>query len=334
MECLVDRFVEANNEIYTLQVGTTRAQIVPSIGANCSHFSIQKNGEWIDVIDPPPSLLKLQERPSGFGNPILFPFPNRIRSGRFNFEGETYIFDKPANSPNSIHGLLLDHSFVVTEFGSSSDNLQPFAYITCQVESEKSDWIMRQYPFPFLFEITYTLTVHCLRMDILVQNMGQKRLPMGLGMHPYFRVLFSPDSQPQNSWVTIPANQYWELNEFLPTGRILETQDPELINGKCFSDLKLDDIFTNLICIENGSSICSINDRSAGISLQVEADSNFRQWVVYTPPDRHVICFEPYTCPTDAVNLVAKNTAANLIILEPKGSEASIFSASIEFRVE
>ena len=128
MECLVDRFVEANNEIYTLQVGTTRAQIVPSIGANCSHFSIQKNGEWIDVIDPPPSLLKLQERPSGFGNPILFPFPNRIRSGRFNFEGETYIFDKPANSPNSIHGLLLDHSFVVTEFGSSSDNLQPFAY--------------------------------------------------------------------------------------------------------------------------------------------------------------------------------------------------------------
>ena len=157
---------------------------------------------------------------------------------------------------------------------------------------------------------------------------------MGLGMHPYFRVLFSPDSQAQNSWVTIPANQYWELNEFLPTGRILETQDPELINGKRFFDLKLDDIFTNLICTENGSSICSINDRTAGISLQVEADSNFRQWVVYTPPDRHVICFEPYTCPTDAVNLVAKNPAANLIILEPKGCETSIFSASIEFRVE
>ena len=77
-----------------------------------------------------------------------------------------------------------------------------------------------------------------------------------------------------------------------------------------------------------------IRDRTAGISLQVEADSNFRQWVVYTPPDRHVICFEPYTCPTDAVNLVAKNTATNLIILEPKGSETSIFSASIKFRVE
>ena len=57
-----------------MQVGTTRAQVVPSIGASCSHFSIQKNGEWIDVIDPPPSLLKLQERPSGFGNQYCFHF--------------------------------------------------------------------------------------------------------------------------------------------------------------------------------------------------------------------------------------------------------------------
>ena len=32
--------------------------------------------------------------------------------------------------------------------------------------------------------------------------------------------------------------------------------------------------------------------------------------------------------------LAAKNAAANLIILEPKGSEKSTFSANIEFRIE
>ena len=63
---------------------------------------------------------------------------------------------KPANSPNSIHGLLLNHSFVVTEFGNNSDNPQPFAYITCQVGIRKIRLDNASISFSFfLFEITY-----------------------------------------------------------------------------------------------------------------------------------------------------------------------------------
>ena len=333
-DCFVDHRFEIDNEIYTLKVGATKAEIVPQIGANCTHFAIEREEEWIDIIDPPPNLSKLKERPSSFGNPILFPFPNRIQDGKFNFEDSNYIFDKSTTAPNSIHGLLLNHAFVVTKFGISSDNQPSSAYITCEVESNKSDWIMRQYPFNFRFEITYTLTEGCLDMAIIIENRGQKRLPMGFGTHPYFRVLFSSESKPENSWITIPATQYWELNDFLPTGRILETNDPEFLSGKCFASLKLDDIFTHLIPAENGSSICRIDDKTADVSVQIEADLNFQQWVVYTPPDRSTICFEPYTCPTDAINLEARGIAANLIVLEPIGGDNSTFSANIKFRVE
>ena len=50
----------------------------------------------------------------------------------------------------------------------------------------------------------------------------------------------------------------------------------------------------------------------------MESDAIFRELVVYTPPGRDAICFEPYTCPTDAINLEAKGIPAGIIVLSPK----------------
>ncbi|MDP6594451.1 MAG: aldose 1-epimerase [Candidatus Poribacteria bacterium] len=325
-------------EVYTLQTGSTKAEIVPAIGANCTRFAIQTEhvqssvGEWIDLIAPPPSLAVLKQRPSGFGNPILFPFPNRIRNGSFSFEGQDYAFDKPDNSPNSIHGLLLDYPFSIQSIDMVNGE-KPGVEIICSVDSEQSVWISRQYPFPFLFQVTYTLTEECLEMSVQIENRGKKRMPMGFGIHPYFQVLFSPDSTIQTSWITIPAAQYWELDAFLPTGRLLDA-DPEFLTGKCFKGLQLDDVFTQVIASGAGASSCRIDDRQAGVGLLVEADANFREWVVYTPPDRPEICFEPYTCPTDAINLEARGIPAGLVVLEPVSRQGSSFSASVQFRVE
>ena len=165
----IDHRTEDGIEVYTLQAGSTKAEIVPAIGANCTHFAIQAEhiepsvGGWIDLIAPPPSLAVLKQRPSGFGNPILFPFPNRIREGRFSFERQDYAFDKPDNSPNSIHGLLLDHPFSVQSIDTDNGE-KPGVEIICSVDSEQSVWISRQYPFPFLFQVTYTLTEECLSL--------------------------------------------------------------------------------------------------------------------------------------------------------------------------
>jgi aldose 1-epimerase len=50
----------------------------------------------------------------------------------------------------------------------------------------------------------------------------------------------------------------------------------------------------------------------------VESDAIFRELVVYTPPGRRSICFEPYTCPTDAPNLTARGLNVGLIELAPE----------------
>ena len=63
------------------------AVVIPGIGANCVSYKVTHGGDRIDVLYPPPDAATLRERPSGFGIPILFPWPNRIEDSRFTFDG-------------------------------------------------------------------------------------------------------------------------------------------------------------------------------------------------------------------------------------------------------
>ena len=54
-----------------------------------------------------------------------------------------------------------------------------------------------------------------------------------------------------------------------------------------------------------------------GRRLVVEAARDFRELVVFTPPHREAICFEPYTCITDAINLEQRGVDAGLRVLAP-----------------
>ena len=85
---------------YIQQDGKAVAEIVPALGNNCYAFKVADRDNWLNLIDAPPDLATLEERPTAYGNPILFPFPNRIRNGTWQCEGETYQFDKSPEIPN------------------------------------------------------------------------------------------------------------------------------------------------------------------------------------------------------------------------------------------
>ena len=171
------------------------ARIVPELGNNCDIFKVADGDRWMNVIESPPNLVTLKERPTAYGNPILFPFPNRIRGGTFTFEGETYQFDKPPESPTSIHGLLLNQPYQIDRRSAGKDG----ALLVCSLDTHDFPDIRRQYPFPFKIQITYTLgpaspansasalpteipTLY-LKMDVSIINTGERNMPMGFG-HP------------------------------------------------------------------------------------------------------------------------------------------------------
>jgi aldose 1-epimerase len=318
---VVDRIEVDDIETYVLRDKATKAEarIATNLGNNCYSFGIPVNGEWIDLIDPPPDLETLKNEPTRYGNPILFPFPNRIRGGKFSFAGTEYTFDKAPETPNSIHGLLLNQPYQVVDSrnGVESINTAEGASIVCYLNSREFPEIMRQYPLPFEIRITHTLKATTLTLDIHIRNTGDNNMPMGFGIHPYFRVPLSSKSSVERCLITVPASKRWELEELLPTGEISNLEeDADFRSGKPLAGKQFDDVLTGVI-LSDDVSRCVIDDQDAAVRMTLESDAQFRELVVYTPPGRPSICFEPYTCPTDAINLEARGIDAGVIVLEP-----------------
>lgn len=300
-------------EIFTLsEEGKAYAEIAPARGNNCFAFWVQE-----PLLGPVP-LEELHQRPTSYGIPILFPFPNRIRVGEFYFRGQRYMVN-----PNR-HGFVRDKRWSVLDTGASD---QEGAWITSNLDAtEYQEEILNQFPFPFHLEVTYRLKNRKLEMETLVQNTGEQDMPCGFGIHPYFRL-------PEQGTIQVPAQKQWELIDSLPTGNLLEVgRDYNLRRPRDLTNLVLDDIFTDLIADSDGLVRCILDDQQKGMQTIVEFDrKQFPNVVVYTPPaPRRAICIEPYTCPTDAFNLHNRRIESNLIQL--RSGEIIGFKAGIKAR--
>ena len=287
-------------DVYTLRDASgAYAEIAPQFGNNCFSFHSQ-----LPVLEPVP-FEDFCKRPTSYGIPILFPFPNRIKDGRFSFRGKQYQVDPPR------HGFVRDKRWVVVGSGANDDQ---GAWIQCSIDaSDYPDQILKQFPFPFIFEVTYRLKDGKLEMNITVRNTGADALPFGFGIHPYFR-------KPEEGTLQVKAGKFWELIETLPTGKLLDVNGQfDLRRPADVNKLQLDDIFTDLVADPDGSIQCILSDSKNGIQTIVEFDGRqFPNVVLFTPPaPRQAICIEPYTCPTDAFNLYNNGIDSNVIALPP-----------------
>ncbi len=301
--------------ILTDKATNSHAKVIPCFGNNCFSFSREICGKQIDILESPPDLKTLTQNNFRFGNPVLFPFPNRIRRGEFTFEGREYAFElNPSDGKgNWIHGFVINRPWQVEDSGTCREL---GAYLTCSFNSTRFPEIGKQFPFPFMVTMTYSLKDGILTISVDMKNIGDGNMPMGFGIHPYFHAPLGPDSTAADCTIRVPANKYWELVECLPTGRIPPVQGKyDLRSPQTLEGLQFDDVFTDLI-FEGDVTRCILDDTKARIRVIVESDSLFREIVVYTPP-RPSICFEPYTCVTDAVNLQPKGIDAGLISLKP-----------------
>jgi aldose 1-epimerase len=294
------------------ETGAT-AQILPDLGFNCFSFRAMIHGQPVDVIDAVPNFEFGQERPSRSGIPILFPFPNRIRNGRYQWNGVAYELPVTAEQPHAIHGFCLDRPWRVIAAG---DN---FVIGQFQLSVDAPDRLAF-WPCDFILEVDYELLHNRLRSNFRISNPGTVDLPWGLGTHGYFKVPLGPDSRPGDCTVEAPVSHYWELEGSLPTGRILPVDESrDLQSGAYFDTLKLDDVLTGVDC-DGPQFECLIFDEKAGLQVTQTCPPIFREIVAFTPPNRSAVCLEPYTCPTDAINLEAAGHETGWRTLAP-GSE-------------
>ena len=298
--------------------------IVPAFGANLLDLKFN-NISVLDGYHTPEELIKN----SWSKNIILFPFPNRLRDGRYTHEGVTYQFDiNNADTQNAIHGFSKDVPMTVEKVKTDSSE----GSITCEYQH---DGTHKAYPFQFNFKITFSLKSNNetelslraergrrgseLEINMQFTNLENKPIPVGLGWHPYFRI----SEQSDDTSLQMPDCQLIMIDErMLPTGEKRAFKDFETLKkiGTTFLD--------NGFYINNQTKNAEVILQSELGTLTYWQETGEGKWnyvQVFTPPHRQSIAVEPMTC-----NMDAFNNKDGLVLLTPqatlKGKFGVIFS--------
>jgi aldose 1-epimerase len=288
------------------------ARIAPAQGANLVGLRLAARGQAHELLTPVPT--EAQPR-HGYGAPVLFPYPNRVRDARYTWQGREHRL--PATpSGHAIHGLVRDRAFAVEQATADEGG----ARLRCVLRAADCP-DLAAYPFAFGLALTYTLSAGGLRTQAEVWNEGAEPLPFGIGFHPYFRAPLAADGRRADCRLLLWGPRVWELDgETLPTGRVLSA--PPALDARGYPALGgsvFDTLYTGLALDDPGAATWSGRylDPAAGLEVVVTADQAFREAVLFAPTARPVVSIEPYTCATDALNLQARGIDAGLLRLAP-----------------
>ncbi|MGH7855769.1 MAG: aldose 1-epimerase, partial [Candidatus Binatia bacterium] len=250
-------------DVYCLREGKrARAELVPAFGSNLVSFVA-----GAPVLEEVP-FEALAAKPTSYGIPVLFPFPNRVRDGAFAFGGRTFRVDPPR------HGFVRDKPWEVVGSGASADD---GAWVTTGISAaEHPDTILSQFPFPFRLELTWGLRDATLELRATARNLGEETMPAGFGIHPYFR-------RPETGTVRVPARRRWVLTDSLPTGERVEVEGKyDLRRPVELASLELDDVLTDLETDRDGRVRCVLADESLRRRTIIEFDpAELPEVVVY-----------------------------------------------------
>ena len=240
--------------------------------------------------------------PSGRRGGVLLPWPNRIRDGRWTWEGRELQLDvASAERPTAIHGLLSWQPWQVVE--SATDRVT----VGTVVEPRSG------YPFRLAVAIDYVLTSGSLESTVRVRNVGTDRAPFGVGLHPYLGVGATEDGDLAEAEVQIPARTLLVVDDSgLPTG---ERRPFDGAVGR-IGDRVFDDPITDLDRDDDGWARVQLRGPAGEIELAVDRAWPWLQ--VYTGdtlPEgqrRRSLAVEPMTCPPNALA-----DGVDVVVLEP-----------------
>ena len=106
---------DRSGDVYELTNGTARAEVWPMWGFNCLKWQISQNGKWADILYHMPDW-ETNPVPTRSGQPILFPFPGRLRDGRLTLDGKTYQLPlNDSTKQHAIHGFTPRNPWRVTD---------------------------------------------------------------------------------------------------------------------------------------------------------------------------------------------------------------------------
>ena len=290
--------------------------VMPSIGNRA--YEMKVHGHNV-LFFSGNDLAQYEKRPAMEGVPFLAPWANRLDENAFWANGKKYLLNLGLGnlslSPLPIHGLLVSSPlWKVTEVAADEHS----AHVTSRLEFWRYPELMAQWPFAHEYEMTYRLADGMLEVQTTVANYSREDMPLVIGFHPYYRI---PDV-PRDEWIAhVPARQAVITDaRLIPTGEYkpIDLPDPLPLKGRT-----LDNGYRDLVRDAEGRAVFSLEAR--GKKVEALFGRNYPVAVIWEPPGREFICFEPMTGITDAVNLNHAGKYPDLQTIAPGGKWTESF---------
>jgi len=225
---------------------------------------------------------------------VLFPWPNRIRDGRWtDGDEERQLAITEPDKNNAIHGFL---RYVSWEVDAPTDDAST-------VTLRANVFPQTGYPHLLATSVTYTLTADGVDVEHRAENVGATPAPIALGTHPFLTIGGAAVSD--LSFRSDVTRVIDVDDRLLPTGYRDVSADEDLSGGRPLADLQLDTGFGAPRRDADGRARHTLS-AADGRSVTLWQDESFDWLQLYTstsyPGHDKVIAVEPMTAPADAFN--------------------------------
>ncbi|HEY1725359.1 MAG TPA: hypothetical protein VGF89_08045 [Steroidobacteraceae bacterium] len=290
-----------------LRSGALTLGIAPEWGAALTRFDVRRGEATLPILRParerdaarPPAL-----QASSFA---MLPYCGRLRGGEFQFEGRRYRF--PLNAlpeRHSSHGDGWTRPWELTQLDRSS------ASLSLPASSDA--------PLPYSAHQRIELQPHQLRITFTLANEGPDRLPLGIGLHPYF-------AQRELAQLQADLPQRWQWDdEYMPLSSATNPEREALRRGRPIHGLPAACEYAGW----DGEAL--IRWPSLNLEVRLSTLPRLKHVVLWVPKRQDFFCFEPSSHATDALHAQPGHAAAeDFIVLEPQARLDQRFEFNVAY---
>ncbi len=299
-----------------LETDTWRLWTDPSMGVQWVGAEVCRDGQWHAVIPDcregkGERAGQAEHAPLSAASFHMVPYSNRIRDGRFTFQGQSHALAQGDN--HAMHGAVRKRPWKVVA--------EDQAHQLCEFDSTEHTGV--NWPWPFHAQLEHRLEGSLLSSRLQLVNRGETDMPAGFGWHPYFvRTVNGSEAT-----LTLPVTGVFpdEAGDCLPDGAAVAL--PEALDFRAPRPLDAEQRID--CCLAGLQGSCEIDWREGGIKLDMQASEICRYLVLFNPDMPH-FAVEPVTNANDAFNLASQGIESGTQVLAPGESmEATLMIRAI-----
>ncbi|MGQ3301958.1 aldose 1-epimerase [Reyranella sp.] len=279
--------------LLSLRAGRLAVDLAPDAGGSIARFAVEgTGGKGGDLLRPATD----SALASGTGMDTacypLVPYSNRIANGRLGFDGEEFLLAR--NCPgirHPMHGDGWRHPWQVLHHERTRAEL---VYLH-QRGAIGVDW-----PFRYCARQIYRLDETALTVRLSIENLEDREVPAGLGLHPFF--LRDADTE-----LACRLAGVWRTDaEVLPLQRVPVPPEWDFSASRRVAGMGLDH------CFDGWDGEATITWPERGLRLVLSATEAFRHLVIYVPDGQRHFCVEPVSHANGAIGQTRLAAGATL----------------------